>query len=122
MSKTPSHPVKISFRIDIGDTGRIGPGKAALMGAIYETGSIAAAAKVLEMSYPRALKLVDELNALSNPTLILKQHGGVNRGGAELSDIGRRVLALYKSMYEEADKATEDLQNELMTFVSGPFP
>lgn len=120
MKTTPSRPVKISFRIDVDGKGRIGPGKAELMDAIRETGSISGAAKALGMSYPRALKLVDELNALSETPLILKQHGGANRGGAELSDTGHSVLACYKTMHEQADTVSKALQKELITLISAP--
>lgn len=120
MINTPSRPVKISFRIDVDGKGRIGPGKAALMDAIRDTGSISGAAKALGMSYPRALKLVDELNALSETALILKHHGGANRGGAELSDIGQSVLTCYQHMCKQADEASQTLQNELITLISGP--
>lgn len=111
--------VKISFRVDVAEDGRIGPGKAALMTAISDTGSISAAARTLGMSYPRALKLVDELNALSDAPLILKQHGGASRGGAELSDTGVRVLECYTKMHQQADTATQALQSELIALISG---
>ncbi len=117
MSKATPQPVTISFRVDVDSKGRIGPGKAALMDAINNTGSISAAAKALGMSYPRALKLVDELNALSVTPLILKQHGGANRGGAALSPTGQRVLACYQQMREQADRASRTLQHELATLI-----
>ena len=53
-----SVPTSLSIRIDFPGGGRLGPGKAALLQGISETGSIRSAADALGMSYPKALKLV----------------------------------------------------------------
>ena len=53
---------KLSVRIDFPNGMRFGPGKAALLQQLIASGSIKAAAAALGMSYPRALKLVDQMN------------------------------------------------------------
>lgn len=100
----------LSIRIDLPAGGRFGPGKAALLTGIEATGSIRAAAERLGMSYPKALKLIEQLNADFAEPLVQSQHGGHGRGGSELSLEGRRVLALYQSI---CAKATEAVRSDL---------
>ena len=47
------------IRLLMGDIVALGPGKARLLEAVGETGSIAAAARAMDMSYRRAWLLVD---------------------------------------------------------------
>jgi ABC-type tungstate transport system substrate-binding protein len=51
------------IRISLGSSIAIGPGKAALLQAISETGSIAAAGRQMGMSYRRAWLLAKTMNA-----------------------------------------------------------
>ena len=83
----------------------IGPGKADLLDAIARTGSIRAAAGELGMSYMRAWTLVRTMNAAFRSPLVEKERGGSDQGGAQLSDRGRKVLELYRSMEERAEAA-----------------
>ena len=53
---------RIRIRVQLGDLPLFGPGKAALLTAIDEVGSIAGAARALGMSYRRAWLLVDSMN------------------------------------------------------------
>ncbi len=77
--------------------GRIGPGKVRLLELLAETGSIAAAARALSMSYRQAWLLLDEINGLYGHALYETQHGGQGRGGATLTDLGRQVVADYRA-------------------------
>lgn len=97
---------KLSVRIDLPNGGRFGPGKAALLRAIHNEGSISKAAAALSMSYPRALKLIDEMKADFAQPLIASSHGGAAGGGSELTDLGKRVLALYGEVTETAETAS----------------
>ena len=99
------------------DTIVIGPGKADLLAAIQRTGSIRAAAGELGMSYMRAWTLVRTMNAAFRSPLVEKERGGAGQGGAQLTEAGRRVLALYREMEEKSEKAVagvwEKMQEEL---------
>lgn len=86
---------KLSIRLDLPNGTRFGPGKAALLEEISKNGSISAASKTLGMSYPRALRLVNELNTQFSEPLISKFQGGANRGGATLTALGNQVLVSY---------------------------
>ena len=97
--------IQLSIRVDL-PKGRFGPGKAALLRAIGETGSISAAARSLGMSYARAWTLTEEMNGLFARPLVDTWAGGDRRGGASLSDSGTKVLELYESIAAHARKAT----------------
>lgn len=99
------------------DTIVLGPGKADLLDAIARTGSIRGAAEELGMSYMRAWTLVRTMNSAFRSPLVEKERGGAGQGGAQLTDAGQRVLALYRKMEERAEKsiagAWERLRREL---------
>ena len=94
-----------SLRVDLADGSRFGPGKAALLGALQKTGSIKAAAIDLGMSYPRALKLIEQMNQSFTAPLITTQHGGAEGGGAQVTDMGQSILELYERMCVDAERA-----------------
>ncbi|GIL41345.1 winged helix-turn-helix domain-containing protein [Roseiterribacter gracilis] len=86
---------RVSIRLVLDEKAAIGPGKIALLRGIEGVGSIAQAAKALRMSYARAWSLIDELNRLFTDKLVETETGGRKGGGAQLTDLGRTVLALY---------------------------
>ncbi|PIW26327.1 MAG: ModE family transcriptional regulator [Rhodospirillales bacterium CG15_BIG_FIL_POST_REV_8_21_14_020_66_15] len=83
----------------------IGPGKADLLEGVGETGSIAAAGRMLGMSYKKAWGLIEALNEQFGTPLVLTSRGGSTRGGAELTDLGRKVLDQYRKMEAKTAKA-----------------
>ena len=91
------HP-RVRVRILSESVIALGPGKADLLDAIAETGSISAAARKLRMSYRRAWILVDTMNACFTQPLVGTEKGGAEGGGASLTETGRRVLAQYREL------------------------
>ena len=87
---------RLTIRLDFDAGRRLGAGKVALLESIDRTGSISAAGRAQGMSYRRAWLLVDDLNQLFAAPLVAAHHGGVNGGGAALTDEGRRIVALYR--------------------------
>ena len=88
-----------------------GPGKAELLTLIAETGSIAAAGRNLGMSYKRAWLLVETMNSTFVEPLVERSRGGANHGGAKLTKMGMRILALYRNIEVETRSAcAADLQ------------
>ena len=94
---------QLSLRIDLPNGTRFGPGKAALLSALVDTGSIRAAAEHMSMSYPRALKLIEQMNESFADMLVETKHGGADGGGAQVTEQGREVLRLYEMICETAD-------------------
>lgn len=76
----------------------VGPGKADLLEAIGETGSISAAGRRLKMSYRRAWLLVDEMNNDFGAPFVHAAKGGSQGGGASLTKAGDEVLIRYRNM------------------------
>ena len=94
------------IRLMQGDEIALGPGKADLLKAIREHGSISAAARRMGMSYRRAWLLVDTMNRCFRQPLVLSAAGGSQGGGASLTPHGEAVLAYYEAMLAEVSRAT----------------
>jgi molybdate transport system regulatory protein len=89
----------IKIRIDFGEgAGHIGHGRIELLELIGEHGSIAKAAKAMDMSYKRAWYLIDGFSGMFSEPLIERQHGGRGGGAAKLTPFGAEVIKLYREM------------------------
>lgn len=113
--------IEISLRLDFPNGGRFGPGKAALLREISQNGSISAAARALEMSYPRALKLIDDMNSQFTTPLVETYQGGVNRGGAKVTNTGRSVIAIYNEACELSRTASLPVLSKLQSYLLAPL-
>ncbi|RUT34447.1 LysR family transcriptional regulator [Arsenicitalea aurantiaca] len=92
----------------------MGPGRADLLEGIEDTGSIAAAGRRMQMSYKRAWSLVQAMNEGFGRPLVAANRGGSAQGGAELTEDGQAVLALYRRMEAEARRAIDPQVAALM--------
>ncbi|MHC0054433.1 winged helix-turn-helix domain-containing protein [Actibacterium sp. D379-3] len=106
------HPV-IRLRVVVGEQFTMGPGKADLLQGIAETGSISAAGRGMGMSYRRAWSLVEEMNSALRGAAVETSRGGAEGGGARLTELGVELLALYRGMQADADRATAAAQARL---------
>jgi molybdate transport system regulatory protein len=105
----PAKPHRaITLRLTLSDRVALGPGKADLLEAIRDTGSIAAAGRRMGMSYQRAHDLVSALNEDFEAPLIEAVAGGTRGGGASLSALGEEILEAYRRVEEEALAATAE--------------
>jgi molybdate transport system regulatory protein len=107
MKKKSASKISLSprFRIMGGKRIAFGPGKADLLRLVEETGSIGEAAKRMEMSYMRAWSLIQTMNACFKEPVITAARGGHQRGGAEVTATGHRVLELYQRMETDSLQA-----------------
>jgi molybdate transport system regulatory protein len=112
MLKAETFTVKMRIRIYAGDR-MLGPGKMELLAHINATGSLAAAAKKMRMSYMRAWTLVQNLNSDPDRPVVEMSRGGLGGGGAKVSRFGKRILALYQSMERESTKAATPYRQKL---------
>jgi len=94
------HALKIKVQVMSGGRIAMGPGKADLLDAIAQGGSISAAARTLGMSYRRAWLLVDTMNRCWREPLV-----ETRPGGARLTGAGHGVLASYRRLQAAADTA-----------------
>ena len=102
-----SSPPRLRFRLVLGRSIAIGPGKADLLAAIAETGSISAAGRSMGMSYKKAWYLIDTMNRCFREPLVVASKGGSGRGGARLTPMGEKALALYRAIETRAAAAVE---------------
>jgi molybdate transport system regulatory protein len=98
----------LTLRLTLGKGVALGPGKAELMEAIRDTGSIAAAGRRMGMSYQRAHDLVSALNADFQEPLVAAAMGGTGGGGSRLTDLGEAVLSAYRTAEAAAEEAVRD--------------
>ncbi|WP_374379201.1 winged helix-turn-helix domain-containing protein [Dongia sp.] len=98
MSERKPAPTGPRLRVVIEPEVAIGPGKADLLEAVRDTGSISAAGRKLGMSYRRAWLLIDELNQHLGAPVVEAQTGGAKGGGASLTATGAEVLTRYRNM------------------------
>ena len=76
----------------------MGPGKANLLEAIQQKGSISAAALSMGMSYKRAWDLVTTMNKCFKQAVVATSVGGGKGGGAQVTDFGSQVLVQYRAI------------------------
>lgn len=96
---------RLTLRIDLDGLGSIGPGKVRLLELIAELGSIRSAGAELKMSYARAWNLIRDLNETFGAPVLIAMAGGKSGGGAELTALGREIVAAYRTAERKAAKA-----------------
>jgi len=73
----------------------IGYGRVALLEKIIEHGSIAKAAKSMNMAYRHAWDLVDSMNRQSKKPFVKLATGGKGGGGALVTEEGKRAIKVF---------------------------
>lgn len=106
------------LRIKCGDEIAIGPGKIAILEAIAETGSISAAGRKLGMSYRRAWLLVDQMNHYFYEPVVHAATGGTQGGGTALTETGRDVIRLYRTIEQQSETHNASLIRALTDKIS----
>ena len=89
--------ISARIRIYFGPERAIGPGRIELLEGVQRTGSLAQAARAMNMSYRRAWQLMQSLNSsLASPVSIAAK-GGRRGGGAQLTPAGKALIRAYRS-------------------------
>jgi molybdate transport system regulatory protein len=102
--RLPNQTEGLRFRLVLKPGFALGPGKADLLEAIQQSGSLAAAGASLAMSPKRVWGLVREMNTAFRAPLVETEKGGTGGGGsARLTEAGRLVLGRYRAMEGEAN-------------------
>jgi molybdate transport system regulatory protein len=71
------------------------------------------------MSYMRAWTLLREMNRAFRSPLVETARGGKTHGAARLTDLGRRVLALYREMESLSSSAAAPAWRKLRRLLPG---
>ena len=93
---------KLRIRVDLSPECSIGPGKVALLEAIGKEGSLSLAARSIDMSYRRAWNLLDDLNQSFAEAVASTSTGGLQGGGARLTDFGRELVKAFRALERAA--------------------
>ena len=102
------HPDRLGLhlRVVLAEGVVIGPGRAELLEAIRQHGSISAAGRAIGMSYKRAWELTEAVNTAFRSPLVETSAGGAAGGGTRLTEAGEAVLAAYRRIEAAAAAAT----------------
>jgi molybdate transport system regulatory protein len=107
---TPTPPVAVRLRIDLGPDCSIGPGKIALLEQIERSGSLSKAARTLKMSYRRAWLLLEDLNRTLGQPVTTASVGGAGGGGAHITPFGQHMVAAFREIERlSVNSATQQL-------------
>ncbi len=104
---TEPSPIKLKIQLFCGDEIAMGPGKADLLDAIAEHGSISGAGRAMGMSYRRAWLLVDAMNRCWRDPLVETSPGSSHGGGARVTAAGEAVLKHYRSLQARLSGASD---------------
>ncbi|MDD2662349.1 MAG: TOBE domain-containing protein [Dechloromonas sp.] len=107
--------VDSEFGTFLGDT------RIRLLEAIDQHGSISQAAKAVPLSYKAAWDAVDAMNNLAEQPLVLRSTGGRNGGGTQMTEYGRKVVALYRALEAEYQAALDRLTASMNDGEAGDF-
>ncbi len=99
--------LRLRMQVICGSERAMGPGKAALLEAIRDLGSISAAGRHLNISYRRCWTLVDEMNRCWSEPLVVSRRGGTDQG-AHLTSAGQEVLRAYRALEDSMATAAGD--------------
>ena len=97
MLESKKHKLSCKVWIEYGDKPLIGKGGAEILEAVDKEKSISKAATSLGMSYRYVWNYLQEIQSVLEQPIVETYKGGkAGGGGAELTDLGRRLLAEYR--------------------------
>lgn len=84
-----------------------------LLEAIEREGSINRAAKAVPLSYKAAWDAIDTINNLAPEPVVVRVSGGRQGGGTQLTEYGRRIVAMYRALQIEYQSALDRISARL---------
>lgn len=111
----------VKIRLYLNDKVALGPGKADLLDAIVQHGSISAAGRAMGMSYKRAWDLVNTMNECFTQPMVITAKGGSHGGGAEVTELGKLILTQYRQAQYDAERAVEQQLHSLSEQLKASF-
>ncbi|TWH76648.1 molybdate transport system regulatory protein [Azomonas agilis] len=102
---------RLSLESGTGEGGSLSDKRIRLLELIDELGSINQAAKSVPLSYKAAWDAIDAMNNMSAQPLVVRVSGGRQGGGTQLTDYGRRLVAMYRALELEYQHALDQLSD-----------
>jgi molybdate transport system regulatory protein len=102
--------VKVAYRVWLDNNGKaFGEGPYRLLKLIEKTGSINRAAAEMEMSYRKAWKILKMVEEKLGFELIERKIGGIDGGGSQITEKGRKMLKNYEQFMKEIKRSIEKI-------------
>ncbi len=108
------HPVTRVFLYE-GEEKFFGEGPCRLLHVIEHTGSLRAAAMEMDMSYSKALSIINRAEKLLGFALTEKTIGGLRGGGSRLTAEAIDFLAKYERYREDCYEANRRIYTEIFS-------
>src|SRR5579872_5698144 len=99
--------IRVRCWVNIGGVKHFGPGPAELLELIEETGSIAKAAKMMEMSYKKAWDIIERMNSRGQSPYVVTSKGGKEGGGTVLTPTGKKVVESFNKLNNKIKAVVE---------------
>ena len=90
----------------------MGPGTKDLLENIKTTSSIKGASRAMNMSYNKALHMLQNMEKELGMPVVDSQKGGYDRGGTVLTPVGEKVLKLYTQIEQRVEAYAQKLVDE----------
>lgn len=91
----------------------LGYGRVVLLERIRESGSIAEAARSMEMSYKHAWDLLGSMNRQAGCKLVETSRGGKSGGGARLTPTGERAIVVFRDYHARMQEVLQEMTVEM---------
>jgi molybdate transport system regulatory protein len=95
----------------------LGYGRVVLLERIDEFGSIAKAARSMNMSYKHAWDLVDSMNRQAPEPMIKTAAGGKGGGGTKLTEAGKKAIKIFQDLHGRLQDFLENETQALKNFL-----
>ena len=95
------YSLKVKLYLEDSQEKFMGIGVLWLLQKIEECGSLRAAALDLGISYSKAFKMVENLEAALGQRVLVRQRGGAERIGITITPFGKKFMALYDTFQQQ---------------------
>ncbi|MGD9560177.1 MAG: NTP transferase domain-containing protein [Oscillospiraceae bacterium] len=89
-----------------------GPGTQQLLRLVNDTQSLRLACQQMGISYGKGWKMVNNIEAMFDGGVLVRQPGGKHGGGTTVTEKGQRIIARYDAWVKASREKVEELFNE----------
>lgn len=87
--------------------------KIGLLYGIMQNGSLSKTVQQLNMSYQHAWNMISDMNKSAASPIVIKRRGGIDGGGAELSNYGMEIIKEYQMIEQQVMKMINQINVEI---------